>query len=57
MGDINGDFVCDMNDVPLFVGVMLGSNTDPLHMLRSDMNGDLIVNGADIGLFMDVLLP
>lgn len=57
MGDINGDFVYDMNDVPLFVGVMLGSNTDPIHMLRSDMNGDLIVNGADIEPFLGVLLP
>lgn len=47
-GDINCDGFVDQTDRDLFVGVLLGTNTDPLHIARSDLNGDTFANGRDI---------
>src|SRR5262249_38172794 len=54
-GDINGDGQVNANDVPLFVSVLLGMDTDASHRARSDLNDDGVVDGADISLFVSLL--
>ncbi|MFQ5493828.1 MAG: dockerin type I domain-containing protein [Phycisphaerae bacterium] len=56
-GDINGDGVADMGDVPLFAGVLIGIDTDPNHMAAADMNGDGGADGLDVPLFVAALIP
>lgn len=48
LGDIDDDGDLDDVDVNLFVDVLLGVDTDPLHVCRSDMNQDLGAGGLDI---------
>ncbi len=55
-GDINGDGVVDMNDVPAFTGVLLGADTDPARMSAADLNGDGSADGADVRAFVDALI-
>jgi hypothetical protein len=54
--DINCDGVVDETDRDLFVGVLLGTNTDPDHIARSDLNDDGDANGDDIQPFVAALL-
>jgi hypothetical protein len=56
-GDIDDDGDVDFDDLDFFVGVLVGSNLDAQHILRSDLNLDLVANGADIALFVDALVP
>jgi hypothetical protein len=55
-GDIDGDGDLDDNDVIVFVAVLLGVDTDPLHVGRSDINGDLVVDGLDIQPFVVIFV-
>ncbi len=55
-GDIDGDGAVDMNDVSMFVNVLIGIDTDPSHMSASDLNGDGAANGADAATMIDLLM-
>lgn len=55
-GDIDGDGEVDADDTALFVTVLLGTNTDPDHVARSDMNGDQSADGLDVQLFTTAAL-
>jgi len=49
--DFNGDNAVDLTDVPAFVGVLLGLETDPLAVVTADANGDGVADGRDIQPF------
>ncbi len=55
-GDVNCDGALDMNDVPPFVAVLLGVDTDPCHAAGADMTGDGVANGGDMQPFVGVLV-
>ncbi|MFQ5492220.1 MAG: PQQ-binding-like beta-propeller repeat protein, partial [Phycisphaerae bacterium] len=55
-GDINGDGMADMNDVPVFAAVLVGTDTDPNHVVASDLNGDGAPDGQDTQPFVGALL-
>lgn len=55
--DIDADCDADELDVDLFVQVLLGENTDPDHIDRSDLDGNDTADGADIALFLSAYLP
>ncbi len=55
-GDANGDTVVDLADVPIFVDVLLGLDTDPSHVAASDVNCDGEVNALDIQPMLNLLL-
>ena len=56
-GDIDGDGTVDSIDLNFFVGVLLGSNLDPVHFNRSDLNGDGAADGGDTQAFVDAIMP
>ncbi|MCG8404748.1 MAG: FG-GAP-like repeat-containing protein [Phycisphaerales bacterium] len=56
-GDINGDCTVDLTDASLLVDVLLGNDTDPDHVMRSDLDNVNGPNGADIQLFVSILTP
>jgi hypothetical protein len=47
-GDLNGDGALDHLDIPLFIEVLLGVNTDRGAILRADLNRDGAADGNDI---------
>ncbi|GJQ26062.1 MAG: hypothetical protein HBSAPP02_10940 [Phycisphaerae bacterium] len=55
-GDINGDSVKNQADIDAFVGVLLGTNTNPCDVSKSDLNADLTRNGLDIRPFITAFL-
>jgi len=55
--DVNDDSVVDTNDIIPFINVLLGFDTDPIHIARSDVNCDGEVNGLDVQPFTDILTP
>ncbi|HVP12153.1 MAG TPA: dockerin type I domain-containing protein [Phycisphaerae bacterium] len=55
-GDVNNDSRVDVNDLPGFVNVLLGHDSDPGRRARSDMNCDGSADGLDIQLFIEALL-
>jgi hypothetical protein len=55
-GDLDGDQDVDMNDAAIFSGVLLGTDTDPNHMVAADVNDDGNVDGLDIQPFLDEIL-
>jgi len=55
-GDIDGDGDVDLVDRDLFAGVLVGTNLDPLHVLRSDLNGDGSADGDDVALMTAALV-
>ena len=55
-GDINGDGVVNMDDVPPFTAVLLGSPQDPIHIPRADLNNDGVSDGLDTQGFVVALL-
>ncbi len=57
MGDVNGDGVLDINDIPCFIQCLLGNPTPGYWCGCADMNLDGTVNGLDIQLFVDDLVP
>lgn len=57
VGDVSGDCAINMIDVPLFTDVLIGVDTDPGHVARSDIDGIDGPNAADIQGFVDLLVP
>ncbi|MFQ5501948.1 MAG: dockerin type I domain-containing protein [Phycisphaerae bacterium] len=57
LGDINGDGVADINDVPVFAAVLVGTDTDPNRVAAADMNNDGNADGLDVQPFANVLVP
>jgi len=55
-GDIDADGDVDFDDSDLFVGVLIGVETDPNHVARSDLSGDMLSDGGDCQLFTEALL-
>ncbi len=56
--DIDGDGQVNMTDVSVFVQVLLGNNTDPCPLLKSDINpaAPAGINGNDIQAFVNAFL-
>lgn len=55
-GDFDEDFDVDFVDLDTFVNVLLGSDTDPKHLLEADINGDGTPDGNDIDPFVRAML-
>jgi len=55
-GDVNGDGVVDLADVPVFIAVLLGAETTPEYVARSDLDQNNLVDGRDIRPFVEVFL-
>ena len=53
---MDGDGDLDLNDVTDFVNVLLGLDTDPVHLAAADLNGDHAADGLDIQMFVDAML-
>ncbi len=47
-GDLNADGALDHLDIPLFIEVLLGKNTDQATILRADLNRDGAADGNDL---------
>ncbi|QDV91885.1 hypothetical protein RAS2_29930 [Phycisphaerae bacterium RAS2] len=56
IGDLDDSGDADLPDVPLFVDVLLGLDTDPQHIAQSDLNCSQTTDGSDIALFIQALL-
>jgi len=56
-GDINGDGIADINDLPLFADVLVGTDANPNHIAAADINGDGALDGLDIPPFLAALIP
>ncbi len=56
LGDCDDSGVTDMGDVPCFVDALLGIETIPGGIQRSDVNGDASTDGLDVGPFVAILL-
>ncbi len=54
-GDLDGNGVVDLSDIPLFVNALLAA-TDPGDQCVADLNGDGNNDGLDIELFVALLL-
>ncbi|HVP13358.1 MAG TPA: hypothetical protein VMV94_19445 [Phycisphaerae bacterium] len=52
-GDLDGNGHCDVQDVPLFVAVLLGEDTNPAHRSAADLTCDGDVDGQDVQAFVD----
>jgi hypothetical protein len=57
LGDVDGDTAVTLDDVPMFVDVLLGFDTTPAHVAASDMNCDQAVNGLDVAGMVQALIP
>lgn len=55
-GDMNGDGVLDLGDVPEFVNVLLGLPGSCESSITADINSDATVDGRDISPFIEALL-
>lgn len=55
-GDLDGDGLVNVNDLAIFVEVLLGNDPDPGHLSGSDQNSDGNSDGADIQFFVMALL-
>ncbi len=55
-GDINCDDVVDLADADTLTAVLLGLDTDPVHIAAADLNCDGSANGDDVQPFVDALL-
>lgn len=54
--DINGDDVIDTADITAFVGVLLGTNTNPCDVQKSDVNNSGDADGLDVQAFVNAFL-
>ena len=52
VADLNDDGVIDVVDAGLLVGVLLGTDTDPLHLCTGDVNEDGLLDGHDVSMFI-----
>ena len=55
-GDVTGDRLVTFSDIPDFVQVLLGVETDARKLCAADMNYSGAANGRDIQLFVNKLL-
>lgn len=55
-GDINGDGLTNLLDIPALIAVMLGTPLDQSHVARADLTADGLANGRDIHYFVNYLL-
>ncbi|MCB9857492.1 MAG: hypothetical protein H6818_17560 [Phycisphaerales bacterium] len=55
-GDIDNDGSLDATDVALFVDVLVGNDTDAMHVARSDLDCSGSVNGLDVAIMTSRLL-
>jgi hypothetical protein len=55
-GDLDTDGDVDVIDLNAFVAVLLGFDTDPAHIARSDINIDSVADGRDISGFAASML-
>lgn len=55
-GDCTGDWRVALDDLPIFVNALLGTDTEPRHILAADMNSDSTADGRDIEFFVAALL-
>lgn len=56
LGDLNGDGIVSVLDIPAFVNVLLGIDSDSAHIVRSDLNTDGRADGDDVAAFVAALL-
>ena len=55
-GDVNNDFIVNIQDIILMIGYILGSdNPTENQFYVSDINGDQIINVLDIMLILDII--
>ena len=54
-GDMTSDCIVTAADIPIFVNVLLGIETDPSLVQRADMNADGTADGADVQGFVNAL--
>lgn len=52
-GDIDGDGDVDTFDAGLLADVLIGADTDPAHISRSDLNDDETADGLDVQPFVN----
>lgn len=52
LGDINNDGVHNATDTGFFINVLLGLDTDPLHVSRTDVNIDGVADGKDVQTYV-----
>lgn len=55
-GDLDADGDVDFADLNIFVDVLLGNNTDPMHILIADLSGDGSTDGQDVQQFSDLIM-
>jgi hypothetical protein len=55
-GDFDGDGDVEMDDLPTFVEVLLGLDTDCVKLLIADANGDGSRDGRDVQQFVNLML-
>ncbi len=55
-GDIDGDGDVDDEDAALFTGVLIGADSTPMRLLRSDVDQNGTVNGGDVPAFASAYL-
>ncbi len=57
VGDLDCNGALDMDDMAIFIAVLLGADTDPAHVAAADLNYDGSLDGGDIQAFVDAVLP
>ena len=55
-GDLDEDDDVDLDDVTIFIDVLLGVDADPEHLDLADMNCSETADGDDVSLFVESLL-
>lgn len=55
-GDLNGDRTVTTVDIPQFVDVLIGLDTDPRHICAADMDNSTIPDGQDVQAFTDKIM-
>lgn len=55
-GDVNGNRSVTVDDIPGFVQVLLGADTDPRRICAADMDDSDAADGLDVAGFVDALL-
>ena len=55
IGDVNGDYNINIQDVIIIIGFILGNNISESEMIASDINQDNIINVLDIVLVVDLI--
>lgn len=55
-GDVTSDWRVDLADVPGFVAVLLGTDTQAGHVRAADVNGDSNADGGDVQPFLDKIV-